>query len=83
MKRRSFLSQMIRAGVACMALPAATTYARIWTPKIITPDEFAGYSCVIDPAPKKELWEIEWMTIVTLPPGQRFVWIENISDEKT
>ncbi len=31
--RRSFLSQMLRAGVAAMVLPAATTYSRIWVPE--------------------------------------------------
>lgn len=32
MNRRGFLGAMLRAGVAAMALPAAKTYARIWSP---------------------------------------------------
>lgn len=30
MNRRSFISSMLRAGVAAMVLPSATTYARHW-----------------------------------------------------
>lgn len=30
--RRSFLTQMLKASVACMALPSAVTYNRIWKP---------------------------------------------------
>jgi hypothetical protein len=30
MNRRGFLSSMLQAGAACMALPAAVTYARTW-----------------------------------------------------
>lgn len=47
--RRSFLSQILRAGVASMALPSAVTYARRWK----APRPNSG----------KMIWVLDWHTI--------------------
>lgn len=64
--RRNFLQQMILAGAGAMILPSATTYERIWRPKLIT----------------RIRWKINWGPIVLDPSrfGLRIVEDRWLSD---
>lgn len=53
MNRRGFLSEMLRAGVAAMALPSAMTYTRVWVP----PKQVVRFFI---PTPVRVDFEIMW-----------------------
>ena len=83
MNRRSFLSALLKAGVAAAVLPAATTYARRWVKErgLILPDYSANaridpsWKCFMQtPMPVVTLHSFEWTAYVDTPP-----WIENFS----
>ncbi len=70
MNRRSFISSMLKAAVACAVLPAATTYARAWKPLasgVVVPYEGIAIDFGLLNTQLVLMWNLEYLKANLVP----------------